>query len=215
MRVVLAASLFALVYTPLSAQTPSPAGGAPGSRTYSNPLGFSYDLPADWEVVDSQPSLPQVKEKATREVSSEEEKKGVACTQIGLTARHGNPASVILVETLPYDCFGQQMTENDLPGFGAGVAEGLKQSFDLGDPQVVSYTLGSHRLWAERVHGNPKGQPDGHYTIEISCALLRKAAVCWMMMAADSTSLAIFENGSLALEGDSPTPLVPAATFMQ
>jgi hypothetical protein len=59
------------------------------------------------------------------------------------------------------------------------------------------------------------GQPGKHYTIEISCALLSKAAVCWMTMAADPASLAVFENGTVTLDGDSPTPLVPAGTFKQ
>jgi hypothetical protein len=215
MRDILAASLFALVCMPLLAQAPAPASGAPDTRTYSNPLGFSYAIPSDWEVVDSQPELPGVKEKTTLSGTGQTKKEGAACTQLNLTARHGDPRSVIDQIALPFDCYGRQLTQDDLPGFGAGVTAGIKQNFDTGDPQAATYTLGTHRLWAERVHGAPKGQPDKHYIIEIGCALLSKAAVCWMTMAADSASLAIFEHGDVTLEGDSPAPLVPAVTFKQ
>ncbi|MGD0914029.1 MAG: hypothetical protein ABR928_19230 [Terracidiphilus sp.] len=215
MRATLAASLFALICTPLSAQAQAPAASAPASHTYSSPLGFSYTIPGDWEVVDSQASLPDVKDKAAQSDTSEAEKKGVGCTQMGLTARHGGPISVIVQVALPFDCFGQRLTQADLPGFGAGAAEGLKQNFDISDPLVATYMLGSYPLWAERVHGTPKGQPDKHYTIEISCALLSKAAVCWLTMAADSNSLAIFENGAVTLDDDPPVALVPAGTFKQ
>jgi hypothetical protein len=215
MRATLAASLLALICAPLSAQSPAPAASAPASHTYSNPLGFSYAVPADWDVIDSQSSSPQVGEKATQSAASEVEKKGAACTQMGLTARQGNPISVIVQVALPFDCFGQQVAQAELPGFGTGAAEGIKQNFDIGDAQVANYMLGSHQLWAERVHGTPKGQPDKHYTIEISCALLDKAAVCWLTMAAESTSLAIFENGTVTLDDDPPDALVPAGIFKQ
>lgn len=215
MRAILAASFFALVSASLCAQGQAPGAGAPDSHTYSNPLGFSYAVPADWEVVDSQASLPGVKDKADLSAASEVEKKGVACTQIDLTARHGNPVSVIVQVALPFDCFGQQLAQADLPGFGAGAAESLKQNFNIGDPQIISYTLGNHNLWAERVQGTPKGQADKHYTIEISCALLSKAAACWLTMAADDASLEVFEHGAVSLESDSPVPLVPAGSFKQ
>jgi hypothetical protein len=208
MRVALAVTLFALGCAPLVAQTQAPA-----AYTYHDPSGFSYAVPADWEIVDAQASMSDAKGSATENASSDAEKKGIACAQIGLTARHGDPAAVIVVEILPYDCFGQQMTENDLHGFGTGAAEGLKQSFDVGDPRITTYDLDSHHLWIERVPGTPKSQPDMHYTVEIACTLLHKAAVCWMTLATDPASLAIFEQSAVTLEGDSPTPLVPAGTF--
>jgi hypothetical protein len=65
------------------------------------------------------------------------------------------------------------------------------------------------------VQGTPKGQADKHYTIEISCALLSKAAACWLTMAADDASLEVFEHGAVSLESDSPVPLVPAGSFKQ
>jgi len=202
-----------LLSAPLPAQ--APATGAPAFHTYSNPLGFSYAIAADWEVADSQTVSTQARDKAAQSATSEAEKKGVACVQVGLTARHGDPASVIVEVALPFDCYGQQFTQDEMPGFGAGVAEGLKQNFDLGDPQVITYASGAHHLWSERVYGTPKGQPERHYTIEISCALLSKAAVCWMTMAADNASLAVFEHGAVTLESDPPVALVPAGTFKQ
>jgi len=215
MREILATFLFTLACTTLSAQAPPSIADAPASHTYSDPLGFSYAIPTDWQVVDSKPTLPETREKATLSPSSQNEKKGAACSQLGLTARHGDPGSVIVQVALPFDCFGRHLTQDDLPGFGAGAQEGIKHNFVFGDPRVATYTLGTHHLWAERAQGTPGGQPDKHYTIEISCALLGKAAVCWMTMAADAPSLAVFENGAVTLEDDSPAPLVPAGTFKQ
>jgi len=208
MRGAIAVSLFALGCASLYAQ-----GTAPGTYTYSDPLGFSYAVPSEWEVVDARPMLPGEREKATQSATSEDEKKGIACVQVGMTARHGDPASVIVVIALPYDCYGQQMTADDLPGFGAGVAEGLKKTFDVGDSKTAFYTLGKHRLWIEREPGTPKDRPEIHVTIETACTLLTKAAVCWMTMARDDAGLATFENGSVTLEADPASRLVPSGTF--
>lgn len=81
----------------------------------SNEVGFSYGLPLDWEIVDSKPMLPVIKQEKTQTATSEEEKKGIACAQIGFLARNGTPPSVIETVILPYDCFGQSFTDKDLP----------------------------------------------------------------------------------------------------
>jgi hypothetical protein len=215
MRDLLAASLFALASAPLMAQAATPAASSPGTHTYSSPLGFSYAIPSNWDVIDSQRALPEAKEKETLSGTGQTEKKGMACTQLSFTARHGDPRSVIDQVVLPLDCPSQPLTGDDLPVLGTGATKGIKQNFDIGEPLVATYTLGTHRLWAERVQGTLKGQTDMHYTIEISCTLLSKAAVCWLTMAADGASLADFENATVTLDGDSPAPLVPAAIFKQ
>jgi hypothetical protein len=176
-------------------------------------LGFSYSLPADWEVVNASRTLPDVKEQAQQKTSTEEEKKGVACVQIALTARHGDPASVLVVVELPFGCFGQTMSSKDLPGFAQGASEGIKQSFDVAAPVYGDYKLGMHSMWIERAKGTPKGHPETPYTVEIACTLLKKGAVCWMAMASNDNALKVIEGGAAALEGESPTALVPATAF--
>src|SRR5215475_6330711 len=96
----------------LTAQTP-----ANPSEAHPSDLGFTYSLPRDWEVVNASEILPAAKEQAQQNASSDEEKKGVACVQIALTARHGDPASVFVVVELPFACFGQSISAKDLPGF--------------------------------------------------------------------------------------------------
>lgn len=187
----------------------APAAKAP--QSYASELGFRYDLPSDWEVVSPQADQSQAKQEAAKNASSEQEKKGLACAQMGMTARHGG--SVIVDVALPFDCFGQQLTEADLPGFGDGASQGLKQSFEIGVPAYGSYALGSHKLWIERVKGTPKGQAATPYTIEIACTVLKKAAVCWMAMAADDTALKEFERAHVVLDGDNMMALVPANAF--
>lgn len=191
-----------------SAQAPAPA-----TQLHSYPIGFTYTLPADWEVVDSTPSLPVVRDQVTKTAKSDEEKRGIACAQIALTARHGAPPSVVVAMALPYDCFGQTMSDKDLPGFASGAAEGLKATFDIVSPEYGSYTLGEHSLWIERASGTPKDHPEMKYTIETVCTLLKKGAVCLMAMAADEAGLQTFEHGAVTLDGALPAALVPADAF--
>jgi len=194
----------------LLAQAPAPA---PSPEAHANDLGFSYSIPADWEVVDTHPMLPAVKQQQSQTATSEDEKKGIECVQVVLTARHGTPASVVVVMELPFACFGQQMTEKDLPGFAQGASEGLKKTFEISDPVYGAYTLGAHNLWIERAKGSVIGHPDAVYTVEIACSLLKKGAVCWMAMAADKSALQTFENGAVTLDGEAPVALVPMTAF--
>jgi hypothetical protein len=192
----------------LVAQTPTAA-----PEVHPSDLGFSYSLPSDWEVVNASPTLSGVKEQAQQNAATEDEKKGVACVQIALTARGGSPTSVLVVVELPFACFGQTMSSKDLPGFAQGASEGIKQSFDVADPVYGDYTLGTHSMWIERAKGSPKGHPEATYTVEIACTLLKKGAVCWMALAASDAALKIIEGGAVALEGESPTALVPSSAF--
>lgn len=193
------------------AQAPVASGSA---QNYSSDLGFSYSLPADWVATRGPATLPQAQQQAAQNATSDEEKQAVQCVQLPLTARHGTPPSVIVEVALPFECFKQQMTASDLPGFANGASEGLRRSFNLGEPTIGAYSLGSHSFWIERAKGTPKAQPYlPPYTVEIACTLLQKAAVCWMTMAADENELSTFEHGGVSLEGEPATALVPATAF--
>jgi hypothetical protein len=205
------AATFLLCGAALVAQEPAPQ--APAAQTHTSALGFTYAVPADWEVVDTSATLGGVKQQAQQNASEDVEKRGAACVAVSLTAKHGAPASVMVIVELPFDCLGQTATEKDLPGFAQGASEGLKQNFDLAEPVFGTYALGSHSMWVERAQGAPKGHPELPYTVEIACTLLKKGAVCWMMMAADAASLQILEGGAVALEGDPAAALVPANAF--
>jgi hypothetical protein len=183
------------------------------AQTYSSDIGFTYSLPADWEVTAIAPSLPVVQQQATKSATGEDEKKGVACVQIALTARHGRPPSVIVAVVLPFACFGQEMTEKDLSGVAEGASEALKKSFDISSPTYGAYLLGTHSVWIERVKGTLKGQPGNPYTVETVCSILKKGVVCWMEMAADDGALQTFEHGAIVLDGEAPTTLVPPTAF--
>lgn len=208
MRSLLCAFIAALTCVSLAAQ-------AAPDQVQTSDLGFSYSVPADWAIQITPAQVEAAREKAAQEATSADEKKGADCTQVEMAARHGSPASVIVVVSLPYSCYGQSFTESDLSSFGKGVAEGIANTYNLGAEQTATYTLGAHKLWVDRAPGTPKDSPDQHYTIEVSCTLLKKGAVCWMAMAVDSTALAVFEHGAVTLEGDPPASLVPAGLFTQ
>ncbi|MGP8172978.1 MAG: hypothetical protein ACLP7O_00355 [Terracidiphilus sp.] len=203
-------AFFLLLGAPLLAQAPA---STPATQIHTSDIGFSYSIPADWEVVDTKLTLPEVRQKVENEAVSEDEKKGAACAQVALTARHGAPASVVVVVALPFACFGQEMTDKDLPSFASGASEGLKKSFDISGPIHGAYSLGAHNLWIERATGALIGHPEVKYTVETVCSILKKGAVCWMAMAADDAALQTFEHGAVTLDGEAAPALVPAEAF--
>jgi hypothetical protein len=189
----------------------SPAAVRAQSVTRTSPeLGFSFTLPADWEVMETS---AVAKEQARQNAKSDEDRKGLACVDIGFTARRGSPASVMTEVALPFDCYGQKMTDADLPGFASSASAGLAQNFDLGAPVYGLYQLGTHQFWIERVNATVKGQGNLGYTIEIACSVTKKAAVCWMTIAASDSALAVFEQMPVSLDGDPPAALVPPNAF--
>jgi len=200
--------MFFLCGASLLAQAP-----APTSAMHTSDLGFSYSLPADWEVVETQPTLSELKDQQSQSTTSEEGKTGLACAQVAMTAHHGNPVSLVAVMALPFSCFGQPMVETDLPGFAQGGLEGVKKSVALSEPVYGSYTLGTHAFWIERAQGVVIGHPESQYTVEIACGLLQKGAVCWMTMASDASALKTFEHGLVTLDGEASAALVPATAF--
>jgi hypothetical protein len=199
-------ALLILVVAPLLAQ-------APASLVHSSDLGFTYTMPSDWQVIDTAATLPAVQEKTPQNAAGDDTKKGIGCAKVVLTARHGNPASVIVVMALPLACSQQEMTDKDLPGFATGASEGLKQILDITDAANASYVLGTHTVWIERAKGTAKAKPDLHFSVETACTLLKKAAVCWMTTAVDDAALQSFEHGAVTLDGDAPIALVPPTAF--
>lgn len=215
MRIALAAPLFLLASLPLVGQTPAgtPASAAAASaqppQFEDSAVGFSYTLPSDWETV----APPRVRT-VTVPYPELMTKKGDACVEVDFTAKHGTPASTIVVIALPFACYGQTLKPGDLANFGAGAAEGLKQTFEISDPVQGNYTLGSHTVWIERAKGTPKGHANEPFHFETACTVLAKGAVCWLTMAADWHSLRAFEQAPVTLDGDTFAELVPRHSFV-
>jgi hypothetical protein len=174
---------------------------------------FSYNYPADWNVVDMKPMLPVQRLKAEQDAKSDLERRGADCADVQLTIRHGNPASVILIMFLEYKCLGLELKESDLGSTGLGIAQGLTKSFNVKDPKYGAYNLGKHAFWIERADGTPVNHPEREYRLETACTLLKKGLTCWLAMAGTPDAIATFEASKVSLEGDSPEVLVPASTF--
>ena len=209
MKAALLTTILGLPFTVSAAQM-RPAQPA---AAQSGDLGFTYSVPPDWEVLSAPPTLDQKRSEASQNAASDDEKKGVACLQPVLTARDRKSGSILSVEALSFACFGHEMTNEDLPGFAAGAPEVLKQSFDVSEPVFATYTLGTHNMWIERAHATLKGHPEIPFTVEITCGLLKKAAVCWMAVAGDEAALHAFERASVILDGESLSALVPPTAF--
>jgi hypothetical protein len=159
--------------------------------------------------------LPVVREQVTQSATSEGERKGIACAQIALMAKYGDPPSVIEAVVIPFDCFGQRFTDKDLASLASGVAKGLNKTFNIIDPVYGAYTLGTHSVWIERATGSFISHPEAKRTLETACTILKKGVVCWIAIAADVEARQTFENGAVTLEGEESPALVPATALQK
>ena len=133
-----------------------------------------------------------------------------ACVQLPLTAHHGSPPSTIAVVGLSFDCVGHSFTAQDLPSVASEASDNLKKNIEIAGPVINTYTLGTHSMWIQHASGSLVGHPEIKRTMETVCSVLKKGVVCWMTLAADDVSLQIFENGTVTLDEDAATALVPA-----
>lgn len=190
-----------------------PSAHAP-AQVENKDIGFSFSLPGEWELV-AAPALPAQQQKEEQKAPIAEDRQGVACIDIPLTAQRGKPASVVAIVELPFACFGQKMKYDDLPGFGQGATEGLKRTLDIIAPITASYRLAGHRIWIERAKATPKGKTTPEFTVEIACTVLEKGAVCWLAQAADAAGLQAFEHASVTLDGRNAGAIVPRDVFVK
>lgn len=229
MRPFILSIALAAVSTPVLAQNPEPAPAnaqsattatgpstAPKTFEYKDDTGassFTYSYPSDWDVIDSKPMMPVVRQRVEEGAQSEMEKKGAECTQLALLVRHPSSGSSIVVISVQYQCIGGTMNQSDLPAAATGIAEGMKKNFDIVDPAYGAYKLGSHNFWIERARATPKSHPETTVTLETACTMLKKSMVCWMGFSRDQDAVKIFEGGQTSLDGDPPLALVPATAF--
>ncbi len=198
---------------PLPAQAPQPSAPAP-VRIENDGVGFGYALAGGWQVLPAAPVPQAPPPKEGQKAPLPETRQGIACIDVPLTAQRGRPASVIVIVALPFDCFGQTMAYSDLPAFGEGAAQGLKQTLDIIEPIAASYKLAGHAVWIQRAKATPKGKTAPQYTVEIACTVLEKGAVCWLAQASDAAALEAFEDATVTLEGVNAGPLVPRDVFV-
>ncbi len=205
---------FLLAILPLiSVSLTAQEAAAPVVATTPEQVGFTYHIPRGWDAIDAQSTLPEVKERQLANAKTNEEKQEIACIQVPVSARKGPPPSFLVAMALPFDCLGQVLTDKDLPAFAEGGSQGPRAVFDFGEPEYGAYSLGNHKMWIQRAKGSPKGHPEMPYTLEIACSLLKKAAVCWMTVAADDPALKAFESNAVTLDGDFFAEFVPATAF--
>jgi hypothetical protein len=220
MKTRMFAALLVLCAATLAAQAPAtpdaalvpipPPPPVSDALTHTSGLGFSYSIPADWEVVETtKPMVPAALQQAARDYGNEAAK-FTACVLLPLTAHHGSPPSTIAVVGLSFDCVGHPYTTQDLPSVASEASDNLKKNLQIVNPVSNTYTLGTHSLWIQRVSGSMIGHPEIKRTMETVCSVLKKGVVCWMTMAADDASLQTFENGMVTLDDDAATALVPA-----
>jgi hypothetical protein len=196
-----------------SAMASAPSAVPQKPQVHSSKLGFSYSLPGDWDVVDNSPLLRSGQKPMQRDAATDAEKHGINCARVALTAKRGSPASVIAIVALPFDCYGEQISDKALPGFAQGAMVGIDDAVDVSEPTTTTYQLSTHSVWIERSRGSLKGHAENVYTVETVCTVLKKSAVCWVAMAATADALAAFEGAAVQLDGYAIPALVPPGVF--
>ena len=181
--------------------------------TYTSEMGFSFTYPSDWEVMNMQTTLPEIRKKIEDESTSKEEKQGAECVQISMLIRHGSPASVIEAIVLPSDCVGTQYKDSDIANIGQGMAQGINSSINAQNPVFGSYKIGTHHIWILREQGTFKSRPEVNMTVEVLCGVLKKGVVCWAGFITNDDALKIFENSIVTLDGESPARIVSPDAF--
>ena len=174
------ATLLVICAAPLAGQTLASAAAS----THTDPLGFSFSLPAGWELLDMQPKLPVIRPALRERMPRRGRKEGSGLRSVAVHSASRRSTvgdlEVTLSLRLPWD---QMYTDKDLPDVGSGIAEGVKGSFNVVDPVYGIYILGSHRVWIERATGNFISHPDWKREFEAACTLLKSGVACWMAFA--------------------------------
>jgi len=193
---------------PIPAPPPPPTAPPTAAQAHTSDLGFSYSIPPDWEIMNTPTALPSVLQQAAKQYGGEAEKL-IACVQLPLTARHGNPISVIGAVGLPFDCMGHSYSAADLPNVASNLTQSLTKNVLIANPVTNTYTLGTHSMWIQRASGSPAGHTDIKVTLETVCSVLQKGVVCLVAIASDNDALQTFEQGTVVLDTDAATALVP------
>jgi hypothetical protein len=195
---------------PATAQSATPA---PAPMVFTSDMGFTYEYPSDWTLVDTNGLTAGLQPDAGGKDGDELGKKAFLCTQIGFAIHNDRGSSAILAMTVPFDCLGLKFDDHALRSFGRGVLAGMSGAANFSSRISAVYQLGTHNLWIGRERGTLKANPQIAVTLETSCTLLKKGAVCWTLLTTNSDIAAIFEGGRVSLEGEAPTALVPPTAF--
>ncbi len=188
--------------------------GPIATKTYTNPLGFSFAYPATWEAVPLAAAPMTPKRIATAKAEHDISKRIALCVDRDFQAR-GLPTVVgIFIFSVPFSCLGVgQSPIGDLKSFGVSFLNALGGKLDLTSSLGSPYTSGTHRAWAGLAHGGAKGRPDFRVTVEAACAILKRGVVCVAGASTEPDSVSGLANGIVTLDNDPPTVLVPPTAF--
>jgi len=240
MKAFVPAVLFLLSAANLPAQTsgssaqsqkPSPVTAAPGSdkgeskssSTFERgflktDFGFTSRYPTDWQdhTAYLAKQLPEQLKKLEREKDPMYMlvRRQLACTQAVLFLSRGNPPSLIKVVALPNSCTKMDNSESAFvlsAALGSCSVDSTK--YNLRETLQGAYRLGKATLVIERAVGSPKDHPEVNVTLERVCGLLRNTKVFWEGELHDEEAVKVFEGALTSIDGEEPSPLVPASAI--
>jgi len=173
-------------------------------------FGFTSSYPTDWQ--DATVILPIRLAEQLKNPENRLAHRLLKCSQPALRLRHGSPPSFISVIALRHSC-----TKSDASTFVFAAALGMcsnpASNYDVRDTLQGAYKLGDATLVIERAVGSPKDHPEAKVTLERVCGWLKNAQVFWQGELRDEEAVKVFEGALTSIDGEAPSPLVPASVM--
>ena len=194
--------------TPPRIQAAKPATTADTVSFRSEPLKFSYVLPAG---IHAETNIAQEALKEERDKATGVKKAAAECVSIPLLAMDETENfRMVSIMRMDQTCLGSSTTPGELGGISTQVlTESLKR---LGEPQVgtpLEYKLGDRS--ASLLVGSAKSEKLGvTFHAAISCALVEKDIACWEFLSIDPATIAQLAAIPVHFDGHDPLPVVPA-----
>jgi len=194
--------------SPPPIQVTKPVAAADTVSFRSEPLKFSYTLPAG---IHAETNIAEQALKEETDKATGVKKAAAECVSIPLLAMDETENfRMVSVMRMDQTCLGSSTTPSQLGSIATQVlTESLKR---LGEPQVgtpLDYKLGEHG--ASLLVGSAKSEKLGvTFHAAISCALVEKDIACWEFLAVDPAVLAQLTAIPVHFDGHDPLPVVPA-----
>ena len=173
-------------------------------------FGFTSSYPTDW-----QDQTATLRIRLVRELKNHEGKLGhwpLVCAQPVLRLSHGNPPSLIWVVALTHSCTNFKES-NFAVAVELGMCSTTPSHYEIRDTLEGTYKLHDATFWIERSVGFPKDHPEARVTLERVCGWLKSSAVFWEGELRDEDAVKVFEGALTSIDGEEPTPLVPASAI--
>jgi len=170
--------------------------------------GFTYEVPSDFHILDTEKWLASIKDDPTNPQSSDN------CSAYWLVATPEGNARMVTVRTYPLKCLNFTITTNNLPYLLSQAAINLQKKYITHNVEYGSFTAGSHTFGALRCTASLKGHSwEGDRSLAMVLSPIPNGLVEFFLMGRSPAELNAAMATTLKLDDGSETPLIPHSAF--